>query len=235
VADQGFDQERLARVRVKLGAAERDPSLSLCSASASLMHVAGAGIVLVSAERTLGNVCVSDPMTEAVEEIQYTLGEGPCVDAFHAKLPVLVPDLASPELTRWSGFRDGALSAGVCAVFGFPMLVGSACIGALNLYHDRTGELTSEQFADAVVVAHVAAQTVMGWQAAAEVGSLAWQLEQVPNQLATIHQAGGMISLQLGVSVEDGLALLRAHAFSGGRPLSSVAADVVTGRLRFGS
>lgn len=233
MADPGLDQNRVARVRAGLGAAERDPALSLCMASASVVHVAGAGIVLVSAGRTVGNVCVSDPMTEAVEEIQYTLGEGPCMDAFHAKRPVLVPDLASPALTRWSGFREGALKAGVCAVFGFPMLVGPVCIGALNLYHDRTGELTSEQLEDAVAVAHVAAQTVMGWQAIAEVGSLAWQLDQVPTHRAAVHQASGMISVQRGVSVDDGLALLRAHAFSEGRPLSSLAADVVTGRLRF--
>jgi GAF domain len=229
-----MDRERLDRVRVELSAGGRDPALCLCQVSASIVRVAGAGVVLVSASRALGNVCASDPKTEAVEEVQYTLGEGPCVDAFASKAPVLVPDLASPELTRWSGFRDGALDLGVRAAFGFPMLMGSLCVGALNLYHDQPGELTAEQFADAVLVAHVVTRTLLGWQSLADSGSVAWQLEQVPVHRAAVHQAAGMISVQATVSVGDGLALLRAHAFSEGRLVSEVAAEVVAGRLRFG-
>jgi hypothetical protein len=173
-------------------------------------------------------------MTEAVEEFQYTLGEGPCVDAFSTKAPVLAPDLTSPGLTRWSGFREGALGVGVRAAFGFPMLVGPVCIGALNLYHDRAGDLTDEQFADAVTVAHVVTRTMLGWQSVADTHALAWQLEQVPVHRAAIHQAAGMVSVQAAVSVGDGLVLLRAHAFAEGRLLSDVAADVVAGGLRFG-
>jgi ANTAR domain/GAF domain len=233
VAGDGFDRDRIGRVRAQLGAGASDPALSLCAASASFVRVAGAGIVLVAGGRTLGSVCASDPMTEAVEDIQFSLGEGPGMDAFRQKSPIFVPDLASPEVTRWSGFREAALRAGVCAVFGFPMLVGPVCIGALNLYHDRAGELTSDQIADAAAVAQVATETVMGWQAAAAVGSLAWQLEQVPTHQAVIHQASGMIAVQIGISVEDGLDLLRAHAFAEGHPLSSVAEAVVTRRLRF--
>jgi hypothetical protein len=223
----------VARVEAEFDAAGIDPALSLCQASASVVRVAGAGIVLVSAGRTLGSVCFSNPMAEAVEDIQYTLGEGPCMDAFASKTPVLVPDLASPELTRWSGFREGALGAGVRAVFGFPLLVGPVCIGALNLYNHRAGALTTEQYADAVMVANVVTRRVLTWQSKAETGALAWQLEQVPSHRAVIHQATGMVSVQAAVSVGDGLDLLRAHAFAEGRPLGNVAADVVARRLAF--
>jgi ANTAR domain/GAF domain len=232
VADQGLDPDRIARVQAACAVAGLEPAQSLCSTSAAVVGVAGAGVVLVAGGMTLGNVCASNRMTEAVEEVQNTLGEGPCMDAFHSKAPVLVPDLASPELTRWPGFREGAREAGARAAFGFPMQVGSICIGALNLYHDRTGQLSADQFADAVAVAHVATRTVLGWQSVAEAGSLAWQLEQVPAHRAAIHQATGMVSVQARVSVADALALLRAHAFAHGRSVSDVAADVVAGRLR---
>lgn len=232
--EQGLDRERVARVRAGLAAAGHDPALSLCQASASVVRVAGAGIVLLSAGRPLGNVCVSDPMTEAVEEVQYTLGEGPCMDAFSSKVPMLAPDLASPDLTRWPEFRSGALGLGVRAAFGFPMLVGPVCIGALNLYHDRPGGLTTEQFADAVTVADMATRTVLSWQSVVGAGILPWQLEQVPAHRAAIHQAAGMVSVQAAVSVSDALVVLRAHAFAEGRPLSEVAADVVERRLHFG-
>jgi hypothetical protein len=232
MTDSGLDPARVARMTAALAVGESDPNHSLCVASAAAVGVAGAGVILMSGGRALGSVCVSDPMTEAVEELQYTLGEGPCVDAFHAKAPVLVPDLADPECTRWSGFREGAQAAGVRAVFGFPLLIGTVCFGALNLYHDRAGALSDEQYADALAVAHVASRTVLGWQSVAGPGSLAWQLEQVPAHRAVVHQATGMVSVQAAVSVGDAVVMLRAYAFAEDRPISAVAADVVVGGLR---
>jgi hypothetical protein len=51
---------------------------------------------------------------------------------------------------------------------------------------------------------------------------------------AVVHQATGMVSVQLGVSVEEALLRLRAHAYGSERPLGEVAEDVVARRLRFG-
>ena len=154
------------------------------------------------------------------------------MDAFHSHAPVLVPDLVQ-EPDRWTAFRTGALDAGVQAAFGFPLLVGTVCIGALDLYHDHTGALSAEQFADAEAVAHVASRTVLGWQSVAEVGTLAWQLEQVPLHRAEVNQAAGMVSVQAGVFVDDALVLLRAYAFAEGRTVGPIAAEVVAGSLRF--
>jgi AmiR/NasT family two-component response regulator len=49
---------------------------------------------------------------------------------------------------------------------------------------------------------------------------------------AEVHQASGMVSVQLGITVAEGLLRLRARAFAEGRPLADVAADVVTRRIR---
>jgi len=227
-----IDPARLSRVRREFAHGARDPARTLCSASAMIIGVAGAGVVLMSRSQSIGSVCASDARTAAVEDLQYALGEGPCLDAFASHEPVLVPDLAELEPSRWTGFRAGALQAGVLAAFGFPLLVGAACIGALDLYHVETGALTAEQVADAEAVAHVAAQTVLNWQSVAEEDSLAWQLEQVPLHRAAVHQAAGMVSVQASATVDDALVLLRAHAFADGRPVGEVAADVVAGRLR---
>jgi GAF domain len=228
-----LDPERVARVVAELAVGERDPQQSLCVASARVVKVSGAAVVLILRGRALGTVCISDPVTEAVEELQYTLGEGPSIDAFRTKEPCVEPDLADPSVVHWPGFREGALAAGVQAVFGFPILVGTVCIGALNLYHDEPGVLTADQFADAVVVAHVAGRTVLGWQSVAGSGSLAWQLEHVPAHRAVVHQATGIASVQAAVSVEDAVMLLRAYAFAEDRPISAVAADVVRHSVRF--
>ena len=187
---------------------------------------------MMSRAHSLGSVCMADPMTEAVEEVQYALGEGPCVDAFRQQAAVLIPDLAHPELTRWPGFREGALAARARAAFGFPLGIGGVCIGALNLYHDRAGALTAEQGADARAVAHVAARAVLGWQSAAT-GSVPWQLEEVPAHRAVVHHAAGMMAVQAGVPVDDAFALLRAYAFAEGRRISDVAHDVTSREIRF--
>jgi hypothetical protein len=183
--------------------------------------------------RALGVVCCSDLVTETVEEVQYTLGEGPCIDAFTSGQPVLIPDLEADDGSRWPGYRDGALAAGVRGAFGFPILVGSVGIGALNLYQHEPGMLSDEQLADAVVLAHLVGRNVLAWQSVAGEGSLARQLEHIPVNRAVVHQATGMISVQASTSVADAIALLRAYAFSTNRPVSEVASDVVRGALRF--
>jgi GAF domain-containing protein len=230
---RALDPDRLARVTSAL-ATDDDPEHTFCARSANVARVDGAGVVLILRGEALGTVCSSDPVTGAVEEVQYTSGEGPCIDTFSTRAPVLVPDLWAGGIGRWPAFRDGALAAGVRAVFGFPILVGSVCIGAVNLYRLRAGALTEEQYADAVAVAHVAGRTVLGWQSVAGEGSLARQLEHLPANRAVVHQATGMVLVQAAVTVDDAIALLRAYAFSSDRPISDVAADVVRGHLRFG-
>jgi hypothetical protein len=232
MAEANPDPLRVSRMTAALAIGEADPQHSLCVASAEAIGVAGAGVILMSGGRALGNVCVSDAMTAAVEEVQYTLGEGPCVDAFHAKAPVLAPDLALADVNLWPGFRVGAATAGVSAVFGFPLLVGSVCFGALNLYNVHPGALSDNQFANALAVAHVASRAVLGWQSVAGPGSLAWQLEHVPMHRAVVHQASGMVSVQASIPVPDAIVMLRAYAFAEDRPISEVAAEIVDGALR---
>jgi hypothetical protein len=227
-----MDPERVARVAGRLADAERDPEQRLCGASAAVTGVSGAGIVLMSRGQTLGNVCASDAFTEAIEDLQFAMTEGPCVDACRTKAPVLVPDLTDVPVMRWQGFREGASAAGARAAFGFPLLVGSVCIGALDLYQRRAGDLSDEQYADAVVVAHLVGRALLGWQSAAPTGALAWQLEQVPAHRAVVHQATGMVSVQARVPLDNALMLIRAHAFAEGRRIDAVASDIVGRVLR---
>ena len=60
-------------------------------------------------------------------------------------------------------------------------------------------------------------------------------VDALPDYRPEIHQATGMISVQLGVGIEEAFSRLRARAFAQGRPLSKLAADVVARRRRFDS
>ena len=178
-------------------------------------------------------MCTTDDISKVVEELQYALGEGPCVDAHQLGRPVLEPDLAEPSTPRWAAFTGPALDAGVRAIFGFPLRVGAVRLGALNLYCDRPGPLTAEQHADALVAADVATHAILALQANAPPGQLAVELETGSDFRYVVHQATGMVAVQLDVSVGHALIRLRAYAFGNERPLEDVAHDVVARVLRF--
>jgi hypothetical protein len=192
----------------------------------------GAGIMLFDNGMSRGSLCSTDSVSELIEELQFTLGEGPCIDASRHGRPVLEPDLATPVSSRWIAFGPPAIAAGVAAIFGFPIRVGAIGLGALNLYRDRSGPLTDDQHADALVLADIAAEVILLMQANASPGELAVELDAGASFHYVVHQASGMVSAQLEVSVDHALVRLRAHAFRTGTPLIDVARSVVDRTLR---
>lgn len=205
----------------------------LCEVCAEITGTSGAGIMLMSGDVSRGSICTTNDTSAIVEQLQYDLGEGPCIDAHKLRQPVLEPDLMSPTTPRWLAFTGPAIDAGVRAIFGFPLQIGAVCLGALNLYNDEAGSLTDEQYANALAVADVATHAVLNLQVAAAPGQLAANLEADANFQHVVHQASGMVSAQLDISVAKALIRLRAHAFGNDRPLTEVAKDVVARRLRF--
>ena len=121
---------------------------------------------------------------------------------------------------------------GAQAVFSFPLHVGAVRLGSLNLYCDRPGGLTDDQHADALVMADVAAQAVLLLQANAPPGTLAKELEAGGEFHYVVHQASGMIAVQLDISIARALIQLRAYAFANDRPLAGVADEIVARTLR---
>ena len=230
-----MDGQRRLRILAKLvgdGGAQVE-TRRLCDVCAEVTGMSGAGIMLMSGDVPRGSLCTTNDVSALVEELQYALGEGPCVDAYHQDRPVLEPDLADPVTPRWPAFASPAVEAGVRAVFGFPLQVGAVRLGALNLYCDRPGALTDDQHADALVMANVAAQAVLVLQSGAPPGQLAAELEASGDFQYVVQQAAGMVAAQLDVGVGQALIRLRAYAFGNDQALVSVAQQVVARELRF--
>ena len=228
--------DRLHRILAELSAGGSDAwsPARLCGVCPGIAGVSGAGVMLMSGDIPSGSLCTTNEVSQLVEELQYTLGEGPCVDAYQTGRVVAEPDLADPVTGRWFAFTPPALAAGVRAVFGLPLRVGAVRLGALNLYRDWPGPLSAGQHADALVVADVVARWVLEAQAGAPAGAVAAGLEAGADFHFVVHNAAGMVSVQLGVSVTEAIIRLRAHAFSSDRLLADVAEDVVARRLRLG-
>lgn len=228
---------RLAKVRTAVAEASLGHDLELMGigiACTALVGVDGAGLILINDDNRIREVVyVSDEIIERLEDLQFVLGEGPCIDAYATGTPILVPDLARTTTDRWVGFVAEAIDAGVTAVFALPLQVGAIRIGSLNLYRATAGMLSEEELADALVLADVATEVVLNFQGEIPADSLIGQMAEDGPYGARIHQATGMVSAQINASVTSSMARLRAHAFATGRPLSVVATDVVEGRLRF--
>jgi hypothetical protein len=204
----------------------------VCVAATRVLSLNGAGLSLMVDGELRGTAGATGPGIEVIQELQLALGQGPCVDAWLSGEPVTESDLADPSLLRWPAFAQAAVAEGVRAVFAFPLRVGAIRIGVLALYRDGDGGLSADEFADGLVLAEVAVQLILGLQAGAGPDALHALLSTQPTHWAEVHQATGMISAQLGVSLDEAFVRLRAASFAENRQLREVAGDVVARRLR---
>jgi hypothetical protein len=198
-----------------------------------LSRTTGAAIMLMAGEDHRGLLFATDEVSAHIEELQFTLGEGPGLDAHAHRAPVMEPDLAATANSRWIGFTPAAVGAGVRAVFAFPLVVGRARLDALNLYRTGPGPLSDDQHADSLVVSGVAARTLLTMQTETPVGLLPPQIVADANLRLVVHQASGMVSVQLGISVADALVRLRAYAVAHDLLVDEVATRVIDRCLQF--
>jgi hypothetical protein len=148
--------------------------------------------------------------------------------------PALVADLTAPDcLARWPMFAPAAASAGAGAVFALPLHVGAIRVGVMDLYRVQSGGLDGEQLADALLLADTACALLL--DAAQHDQPVADGRRPEPAVLVhpEVHQATGMIIVQLEVTAAVALIRLRAYAYAHDRRLRDVAGDVVARRLRF--
>ena len=178
-----------------------------------------------------GEVVWRSDAGSALDDLQFTLGEGPTVDVAASGLLILEPDLAGVSPQRWPVFTPAALDLGVRAVFAVPLQIGVIRLGVLQAHRDAPRERIDTRHAQKQ--AQATAMTVALLADGGGVGSPAWLSGQPAGYRAQVHQATGMISVQLGVSQAEALIRLRAHAYSQRRALAEVASDVVARRLRF--
>lgn len=203
----------------------------LCAACLSALPVSGVGVTLMTATGPTGVVlAVTDEQARQLEELQFALDEGPCIEASNSGRPVLEPDLVTGGSPRWPRFGAAVLDAGVHAVFALPMRVGAIHVGALDLYRDTAGDLTADELVEALAFADAATVIVLNLQGQDDANTA---LAEPIGSRAEVHQATGMITIQLGISLDEALLRLRAHAYASGRTVSAVAADVVNRRMYF--
>lgn len=230
--------DRGAWIWSRIGLESRGAPFSVkhvCAAAVAEADVDGAAVTLMATASAWQTLYATDAVAERLEEWQLDFGEGPTIDAFKEGGPVLVPDMDSLDaLTRWPVFVAEASRGGLKAVFALPLQVGAIRLGVFNLYRGVPGPMDARQVADALAFADAACTLLLsdaeGTRSAADI---TWHRDDRSGHQIQVHQATGMVLVQLGVTAEIALARLRAYAYAHGRPLGDVARDVVERRLRF--
>jgi hypothetical protein len=228
-----MDQDRLDAVLMEVEQAPTSTAAfeRLCTASVELLPVSGMGAMVMSGGQHGGTLFSSDSRAHTMEQLQFSLGEGPCLDSYNEQRPVLVSELSGDR--SWPAFTPAAIDAGLGAIFAFPLQAFEARVGAFDFYRDQPGPLEEDEVEAGLRLAEVGTRLVLDVVAERPPGWLPPPLERMMQDRRRVHQATGMVAVQLEVDVDEALACMRAHAWSQGRPLGEVAADVVARRITF--
>jgi hypothetical protein len=209
----------------------------LCRRCVEELNIDGASISLMYEGSTRGTFGSSGPVSRRLDELQFTYGEGPCLDAVAGGEPVLVPDLDDPIEQRWPALREALLGSGISAVFAFPISMASTLVGALDLFRHHAGPLSEKDVAGGRRAADLAATPLLDlmtadvdWDDAAQGASRDWAF-LAPLERVEVYQATGMLISALDIAADEALIRLRAYAFTHGMTASDTAWAIVNRTL----
>jgi GAF domain-containing protein len=211
----------------------------LCETATRLTGVDGATVASLMTSRSRELICATDAVAERIDELQFTVGEGPCLDAYIAQWPELCPDIgAAGPRHRWFAFSAGVQDLGVHAVFAFPVPGPQHPLGVLELYRRTRGPLGDDQLNYAALCAdtigHVIMAAVSPTLSPAEATLRAEAVLQRPSNpfaRSEMQVAAEMVALQLNVSADEALIRIRAHAYARDESVTEASTDIMAGRL----
>ena len=209
----------------------------LCEACVVLLDIDAAAISLVFEGASSGTLGSSGPHARTYDELQFTLGEGPCLESVAQRIPILVVDLADPGEVRWPAYGPAMLAYQIRGVHAIPVVVAGEYVGALDLFRAQPGHLPNKDLAGAVAAAELAGVPLLDLldgdlqAAVGDPSSNAWA-ELNALSRAEVSQATGMLVAQLQVDPTEALVRLRAHAYATGRSATDVARDILERRLK---
>ena len=220
----------LAAVRADDGASDVPALLQrICRAVAQVLQLSGASVHLLNVPESGGVVAGSDEAARRLGEAAFTAGEGPAQDAYAEARPVFAPYLLEEGRHRWPGYVDAVRTSGLRACFSLPLHVGAVRLGVLDLYAGTPGPLQPDQVSLALTFADLATEFLLDPPPGATAGAVNARLVDALERRGEIHQAQGMVMVDLDVDLAEALALMRAHAFTEGLSLLAVAQKILAG------
>jgi GAF domain-containing protein len=201
---------------------------TLADRCVEVLDVSAAGLMLVAPEGELRVVASSSETMRVVELFELQAQEGPCLDSYRTRQPVLNQHLGQLE-DRWPRFAPVALKAGFRSVHAVPMRLRGNVIGALNLFRTSQADLIEADIVAAQALADAATIAVLSHQAVLETQLVNARLSHALNSRIVIEQAKGVLAERTNLGMEEAFALVRAHARNNNLKLVDVAQGVVDG------
>ena len=171
-------------------------------------------------------VACSDERARAVDELQYSNGRGPCLEALETGTVVEVVDQENDD--RWGEYAALALSQHVRSSLSVPLVVDDDVIGALNLYGYVAHQFSAEHRRHVEAFAAQVTGAIILLMRQTRQAQTQDQLEQALTSRTTIDHAIGVIMAQQRCTADEAFTVLRRHSQNNNRKLRDVAAEVIT-------
>lgn len=170
-------------------------------------------------------VASADALARLLDEQQYTVDDGPCLEAIRTARVVLANDLSTD--TRWRGYPAMAVAHGVRGVYSSPLQVGAQAIGALNLYAVGTNAFDEDARAAAGQLTALAAATVTAALRHYDETTLTDHLRTALSSRSVIDQAIGIIMGMQHCPPQTAFDILRTASQNRNIPLREIATELV--------
>ncbi|MBC7595359.1 MAG: GAF and ANTAR domain-containing protein [Kineosporiaceae bacterium] len=205
----------------------------LCRLFLSSLPVSGVSVAVMTASGVRMTLCSSGVIAARIDELQFELGEGPQSSVVRSGQIVMIPDVASGGHDDWPvlGAALGELAVG--AIFCVPIQMGAVTVGVATLYSDRPLTLDHHQQATALAIASAIAGGAVQQAMVSAIDEVAVESAAAPVLRREVHQATGIVLVQLDTTATVAYARLQAYAFANGITVLTVARDVVAGSLSF--
>lgn len=189
----------------------------------------GVGLTLLDADGAQ-TVVASPEFVYAVEDVQYRLGEGPCLMAIQSRRTQMSGSLGGE--TRWPRFGPRVGRMGVHSVLSLPLLLPDWVVGAMDVYAHAKNGFGPDAVRIGELFARPAAVSVHNAQVLAQSQRLAAELGEALTSRAVIDQALGIIMSRTGAGPEEAFNRLRAMSQSQHVRVAEVSTGLVEEAVR---
>lgn len=184
----------------------------------------GAGVTWVMEGRPT-TVTAAGDFVRRIDEIQYSLNEGPCLQAYESQDLVLTEDLEDEQ--RWPRFTAAALQHGLRGLVAAPLTVRGSRLGALNVYALRARVFDESTVETAALFAEQASIVLANAEAFTRAQATAISLEQALTSRSVIDMAKGIVMAREACGPAEAFDVLRQMSQTQHRKLREIARELI--------
>jgi GAF domain-containing protein len=164
-------------------------------------------------------------MALELDERQYEVGHGPCLEAARSAATISVADMTAE--TRWPNWTPRATAASVASSLSIGLPIQDSAVGALNIYAAKPDAFDEKAVALAQTFASYAAVALANAHLYDTTATLAQRMQVAMESRAVIDQAKGIIMGERRCTAEEAFAILSKVSQDSNRKLRDVAAALV--------